>query len=94
MFPLYGALESAKKEAFTRRFALFPLRCARPMISTSDVVMKTIINPAGGDIKNVRCENDPFDTGAAQRRASLRADMRAILTDSRDAAAAHFMRRR
>jgi hypothetical protein len=60
------------------------------MISTSDVVMKTIINPAGGDIKNVHRQNDLPDTGAAQPRA----DMRASVSDPRGSAAAHFIRPR
>ncbi|KXU89896.1 hypothetical protein CI15_06855 [Paraburkholderia monticola] len=98
LFPLCGALESAKKGRLTRRFALFPLRCARPMISASDDVMKIIINPAGGDIKNVSCQNDPIDTGAARLhagfRAGFRADLRASVSDPRGAAAAHFIRLR
>ncbi|WP_233799659.1 hypothetical protein [Paraburkholderia sp. HP33-1] len=52
--------------------------------------MKTIINPAEGDIKNVLRRNDPFDTGAAQ----LRADMRACFAATCGAAAAHFIRLR
>jgi hypothetical protein len=52
--------------------------------------MKTIINPAGGDIKNVHRQNDLPDTGAAQ----LRADMRASVSDPRGSAAAHFIRPR
>jgi hypothetical protein len=35
------------------------------MISASDVVMKTIINPAGGDIKNVHRQNDLPAAGAS-----------------------------
>ncbi|MBB5416980.1 hypothetical protein QF000_005688 [Paraburkholderia atlantica] len=61
------------------------------MISASDVVMKTIINPAGGDIKNVHCQNDLQDAGNAQLRTCLRADGRASVSDPRGAAAADFM---
>jgi hypothetical protein len=60
------------------------------MISASDDAMKIIINPPGGDIKNVSCQNDPIDTGAAR----LRADMRAPVSDPRGALAAHFIRLR
>lgn len=64
------------------------------MISASDVVMKTIINPAGGDIKNVHRQNDLNDAGAAQLRACLRTDVRASVADPRGACAAHFIRLR
>jgi hypothetical protein len=64
------------------------------MISASDDVMKIIINPAGGDIKNVSCQNDPIDTGAPRLRAGFRADMRAAVSHPRGAAAAHFIRLR
>jgi hypothetical protein len=64
------------------------------MISASDVVMKTIINPAGGDIKNVHCQNDLPDADAAQLRTGLGADERAFVSDPRGAAAADFIRLR
>jgi hypothetical protein len=57
LFPLYGALESAINGLFSSRFAVFQLRGTQPMISALNVVMRTIINPAGGDIKNVNCQN-------------------------------------
>ncbi|EDZ98375.1 hypothetical protein BH160DRAFT_6315 [Burkholderia sp. H160] len=60
------------------------------MISALDVVMKAIINPAAGDIKNVLRQNDPFDIGAAQ----LYACSRASVSTTRGAAAAHFVRLR
>ncbi|MBB5506896.1 hypothetical protein [Paraburkholderia atlantica] len=53
--------------------------------------MKTIINPAGGDIKNVHCQNDLQDAGNAQLRTCLRADGRASVSDPRGAAAADFI---
>jgi hypothetical protein len=56
--------------------------------------MKTIINPAGGDIKNVHCQSDPSDAGATQLRACLRAATRGRFSATRGAAAAHFNRLR
>ncbi|MDH6149387.1 hypothetical protein OKW46_003312 [Paraburkholderia sp. WSM4179] len=64
------------------------------MISASDVVMQTIINPAGGDIKNVHGQNELPDAGAAQLRTCLRAEVRACVSDPRGAVAAHFIRLR
>ena len=68
------------------------------MISALNVVMQTIINPAGGDIKNVHCQNDLPDTGAVQLRARVRAAMRAAtrvpISDARGALGVHHIRPR
>ncbi|WP_187615105.1 hypothetical protein [Paraburkholderia sp. UCT2] len=56
--------------------------------------MQTIINPAGGDIKNLHCQNDLPDAGAARLRTCLRAVVRAWVSDPRGALAAHFIRLR
>ncbi|MBB5408918.1 hypothetical protein HDG34_002855 [Paraburkholderia sp. HC6.4b] len=56
--------------------------------------MQTIINPAGGDIKNVHCRNDLPDAGAARLRTCLRAEVRACVSDPRGAVAARFIRLR
>ncbi|MGF6480714.1 hypothetical protein [Paraburkholderia sp. JPY419] len=56
--------------------------------------MKTIINPAGGDIKNVHYQNDLPDASEAQLRTCLCADRRACVSDPRGASAADFIRLR